>query len=194
MLDKAALKAVLSTAAKQFSHHDSDIARRLNTILSQIEVNTSFETPTSDRALRILPEILNLDEGALAKSISDCYPYLCWRSPGFGRIPPAIAERMAVVEIIGPNGMIHDERCRFGLLVQGNDTYYPMHQHAAEELYLVICGTAKWTVDNRPSEVNGAGAFIHHKPHQPHAMLTEAIPLLTMWGWIGDITSSSYTL
>ncbi len=101
---------------------------------------------------------------------------------------------MAVVEIIGPDGMIFDKRCRFGLLLQDSGTYYPKHQHAAEELYFILSGTAKWTVDNGDPELKGADTFIHHKPNQPHAILTQTKPLLTMWGWAGDITSSSYTM
>lgn len=194
MLDKAALEGVLSTAAQQFSHHNSDIAHHLTTILSEIEVNASIEIPTSVQVCGVLSEFSKLDEGVLFKHISDCYQYLCWRPPGFGKVPSGIAERIAVVEIVGPDGMIFDERCRFGLLLQASDTYYPKHQHAAEELYFILSGTAKWTVDNCDPELNGAGTFIHHKPHQPHAMLTEANPVLTMWGWIGDITSSSYTI
>jgi len=194
MLKKAALEAVLSAATQQFGNHDSDIARRLTMILSEITVNTSVKIPTSVQVSSVLPEGLDLDEGALAKHISDCYKYLCWRSPGFGKVPSAIAKSMAVVEVVGPDGMIFDQRCRFGLLVQASDTYYPTHQHAAEELYFILCGAAKWTVGNSTPELNGAGTFIHHKPHQPHAILTETKPLLTMWGWIGDITSSSYTI
>jgi dimethylpropiothetin dethiomethylase len=194
ILNKAAFKGILSTAAQQFSHHNSDIARRLSMILSEKEVDTFVEMPTSTLINHILPDILKADKSDLANHISDCYPHLRWRSPGFGKIPSTIAERIYVVEIVGPDGMIFDERCRFGLLLQDSETYYPKHQHAAEELYFILNGAAKRIVDNQAPELNGAGAFIHHKPHQPHAMLTESKPVLTMWGWVGDITSSSYTI
>ncbi len=72
MLDKDALEGVLSSAAQQFGHHDSDIARYLSAILFEIEVNTSIENPTSAQGSSVLPENLVLDEGALSKHISDC--------------------------------------------------------------------------------------------------------------------------
>ena len=47
MLNEAALGHILSTAAQQFNRHDSDIARYLSSILSEVEVKNSVETPTS---------------------------------------------------------------------------------------------------------------------------------------------------
>ena len=193
MLNKIALEGALSTAAQQFGHHDSNIARYLSSILSEIEVKNFVETPTSVQLCSVLSKIFKREEGTLVNHISACYRHLSWRHPGFGKVLPAIAERMAVVEIVGPDGMIFNDRYRFGLLLQDRDTYYPKHQHAAEELYFILSGTAKWAVEDNAPKLKGAGEFIHHKPHEPHSILTEEKPLLTMWGWVGDIASASYT-
>ncbi|MEH6458138.1 MAG: dimethylsulfonioproprionate lyase family protein, partial [Cocleimonas sp.] len=99
-----------------------------------------------------------------------------------------------VVEIIGPSGMIIDQRFRFGLLLQDPQIHYAKHQHAAEELYLVLNGEAAWSVDDNEIITRDVGEFIHHAENQPHQMETNNEPLLAMWAWLGDINAESYSI
>ena len=119
---------------------------------------------------------------------------LSWRRPGFGKIPDDIASHMAVCEIIGPTGQIKHETVRTGLLFQGSDITYPRHSHAAEEIYFSLTGPVDWQIENNNWCQKEAGSFIHHLPYQPHAIRTGKTPLLTIWGWSGDIDPDSYRI
>ena len=120
--------------------------------------------------------------------------YLSWRCPGFGKIPDEVASRMAVCEIIGPNGEVKHETVRTGLLFQAPDVTYPRHSHAAEEIYFPLTGPVDWQIDDAKWRQKEAGSFVHHLPYQVHAIRTGKTPLLTIWGWSGDIGSDSYRI
>lgn len=130
----------------------------------------------------------------LYRAISQTSTDLSWRRPGFGKIPDAIASHMAVCEIIGPAGQIKHETVRAGLLFQAPDITYPRHSHAAEEIYFPLTGSVDWQINNAIWCQHEAGSFIHHLPYQPHAIRTGKIPLLTIWGWTGDIAAHSYRI
>ena len=130
----------------------------------------------------------------LCKAISRSSANLSWRRPGFGRIPDDIASQMAVCEIIGPTGQIKHATVRAGLLFQASDITYPRHSHAAEEIYFPLTGPVDWQIENTNWCQKEAGNFIHHLPYQPHAIRTRKTPLLTIWGWSGDIGSDSYRI
>ena len=127
---------------------------------------------------------------AVARSSAD----LSWRRPGFGRIPDDIASHMAVCEIIGPTGQIKHAAVRVGLLFQASDITYPRHSHAAEEIYFPLTGPVDWQIENTNWCQKEAGSFIHHLPYQSHAIRTGKTPLLTIWGWSGDIDPDSYKI
>ena len=119
---------------------------------------------------------------------------LSWRRPGFGNIRADIASHMAVCEIIGPTGQIKHAKVRAGLLFQASDITYPRHSHAAEEIYFPLTGPVDWQIENTNWCQKEAGNFIHHLPYQPHAIRTGKTPLLTIWGWSGDIDPDSYRI
>ena len=127
---------------------------------------------------------------AILRSSTD----LSWRRPGFGKIPDDIASYMAVCEIIGPTGHIKHETVRAGLLFQASDTTYPRHSHAAEEISFPLTGPVDWQIENTSWCQKEAGSFIHHLPDQQHAIRTGKTPLLTIWGWSGDIDPDSYKI
>ena len=130
----------------------------------------------------------------LYQAILQSSAVLSWRRPGFGKIPEDIASRMAVCEIIGPTGQIKHDMVRTGLLFQASDITYPRHSHAAEEIYFPLTGPVDWQIENTNWCQKEAGSFIHHLPYQPHAIRTGKTPLLTIWGWAGDIDSDSYRI
>ena len=130
----------------------------------------------------------------LCKAVVRSSADLSWRRPGFGKIPDDIASQMAVCEIIGPTGQIKHAKVRVGLLFQASDITYPRHSHAAEEIYFPLTGPVDWQIEDTNWCRKEAGSFIHHLPYQPHAIRTGKTPLLTIWGWSGDIDSDSYKI
>lgn len=130
----------------------------------------------------------------LVHNIQKTNAKLAWREPGFGRIPDTIASHLAVCEIIGPNGQIAHEDIRVGLLHQAANVTYPSHNHAAEEVYLVLTGPQEWQKDDDAWYEGSSGDFIHHLPYQPHAIRTARTPLLALWVWTGNIDGSTYRI
>lgn len=106
----------------------------------------------------------------------------------------ATRDRHAYVELVGPKGAFASEDVRLGLYFQSAGTVYPSHHHAAEELYLVLSGTAEWQKDDAPFARVAPGTLIHHLSFQPHATTTLDEPMLAMWAWLGDISPDSYTV
>lgn len=82
-------------------------------------------------------------------------------------------------------------RLGFFLLEPGLD--YPLHQHAAEEIYYVASGKIS-IQHHRAGRPNGllAGDFSITPPHRLHALRTHDEPCLIVYAWIGDITAPGY--
>ena len=98
------------------------------------------------------------------------------------------------VGIVGPQGMIADERFKFGVFLQTPETFYPAHRHAAEELYFLLSGNALWQKDDAPFRPVASGALVHHASYQPHAMRTRNEPLLALWASTGNLSSDTYSV
>jgi dimethylpropiothetin dethiomethylase len=134
-----------------------------------------------------------MPEGRLSDLVRAAAADVTWTG-GVFKMPDGFAGRYAFVEIVGPDGMVACPKLRFGLYLQSPDTYYPPHDHAAEELYLVIGGSARWQKEDGAFFDAPPGALIHHQPHQRHAMETAADPLLALWIWTGDLRVGTYRI
>jgi hypothetical protein len=76
-----------------------------------------------------------------------------------------------------------------GLVLLGPDLHYRAHHHPAEEYYLPL-GGIRW--DHGDGWVDEpAGELIHHEPWQPHAMRTDARPVLLAYLWFGEVGTPS---
>ena len=101
---------------------------------------------------------------------------------------------LKAIELIGPKGLLHNDALRVGLLIQPAHVHYPRHRHAAEELYLVLSGTALWGQNNQVLCAKAPGSFRHHKSWEWHEIVTEEQPLLTLWCWTGDLRYEQYEI
>ena len=125
----------------------------------------------------------------LMNLIAPIAPYLQWRAAGGGKNPA-----LGAVELIGPCGIALADTLRGGLFYQPPNYHYPRHMHAAEECYVQLCGGGVWHADARAPIAGAGGVFVHHRSWQPHALITDAQPLLAVWGWDGDIDMGSYAM
>lgn len=185
---------LIGAAADRLAMHDSGIAGALADGLAALSGGFGLPPPVEVLPCRVLPDLCAGTSDPLVAQVLDCRGELCWRPPGYGRLPVAVSGRMEVVELAGPNGMFTRADLRFGLLLQRENVDYPSHRHAAEELYLVLAGCAGWALDDGAYTDCRTGSFVHHRAWQPHAMKTGPAAMLTMWGWTGDIGSASYTV
>ncbi len=107
-------------------------------------------------------------------------------------MPAGFAGRHAYCDITGPGALIEAPDIGFGAYLQYPETFYPRHWHAAEELYLILGGTALWTRDGVTEVPAPPGTLIRHAPFERHATRTRAEPLLALWVWMGDLDFASY--
>nr|WP_294514266.1 dimethylsulfonioproprionate lyase family protein [uncultured Rhodopila sp.] len=163
--------------------------RRVDPLIALAETAESPAPPTHHPAIRHLAAALEgfRDLAALAES----GPLLPWRH-GYAPHPsrPGLEDRLAWVEIIGPEAPLRYPGLCLGFVLIAPDTMYPAHAHPAVELYHIISGRALWTTGATVEE-RRAGDFILHPSGIPHAMTTAEEPLLTIYTWTGDVISPS---
>jgi len=123
----------------------------------------------------------------LLDAIARARPALAWRQMGRDTVGDTLRAALAYVEIAGPEGMVPASRLRAGLFLQAPKTDYPDHAHEAEELYLVLAGTARWRKGHGRPCALPPGTIVRHRPAEPHAMITGDQPLLALWVWRGAI-------
>ena len=188
------MNAFLRACSKHFQRHDSSIAEHISRTLANVplELRRFSAAPAFDN--KAIPQLLHQSDNELLKILNECSRILPWRQAGFGKLPAQISQRVAVVELVGPNGMYQLHDLRFGLLIQCEGVNYPKHWHAAEELYLVLQGTADWAVDDALPTPRTPGEFVHHRAMQPHTMITQDVPMIALWAWSGEIGGASYSM
>ena len=152
----------------------------------------SGQTPAIafDRAM-LNDALLDQPETPLSPLLTRHAPDLPW-TRGTMVMPASFAERFCFVELMGPTGLLHAASVSYGLYLQYPETFYPAHNHAAEEYYFLLSGDAQWQLDDGAWSKARALDFIHHEAFQRHAMETGDAPLLAMWAWTGDLGVESY--
>ncbi|MCY3769316.1 MAG: dimethylsulfonioproprionate lyase family protein [Gammaproteobacteria bacterium] len=95
-------------------------------------------------------------------------------------------------EIVGKQGPFLSERVRSGIGVWGPHITYPIHRHRAEEVYIVLAGSAVFTVGDRPVREHGRGEVVHVQSMMPHGFRTREDPLVICYLWRnGDLREIS---
>ena len=184
----------LTKSVAVLGQQGGQIGQALQGVLADGRLPVSDLQPAVVPACVLMPGLLLDPRDPLMQSLADCVDDLHWTSPGFGRIPDAVSRQMAVVEILGRDGMFVHQRVRLGVLLQGEHLLYPNHKHLAQEVYHVLSGRAGWSVDSVAFQPREVGDFIYHRSNQLHAMKTQTDPLLALWAWWGDIRSVSYEI
>jgi dimethylpropiothetin dethiomethylase len=187
------MKDLLLAVAAEFAAHDLDAARVIADRLTATANRKAAMSPGTGSHLAYLTTTLAA-AGAhpLAARLAPLAQDLNWSEGREFKMPASFHGRFAYCEIVGPNGMIPAEGFRFGAYLQFPDTWYPIHSHAAEELYFILSGTAEWTRTTAVAQPERPGTLIRHTTHEGHATRTLAEPLLALWAWHGDIDLASY--
>lgn len=193
LIMKETIAQFLGAACQCFSRHDSAIAQQLWDTLTSL-CDKQEAPPTQVPACALLPACTRLSTQPVMRHLLACHQLLAWRHPGFGRLPASLNDHLAVTELVGPAAMYPADSIRFGVLLQAGNVHYPVHQHAAEELYHVLHGTAGWGEHPNRLQRKPAGEFIHHRPFEPHCISTGSEPLVALWCWAGEIDSASYAV
>jgi Dimethlysulfonioproprionate lyase len=137
--------------------------------------------------LRWLPQMIGdaaVFDIDLVTAIAHAAPTLSWRQTYSAQeLSATFLDNYGWSEIFGAHGPLPSARVACGFLVLGPATHYPRHRHEAEEIYLPLSGTAAWQQGDAAWRDRPPGALIHHASNEPHAMRTEASPLLALYLW-----------
>ncbi len=190
--------SLFTTAATRLIEHQSRIAE-----VTAAELVRSIQLPILKppqlvpqcKALQNLFSDASEPNDSLLKEISKVQAHLHWSDSSGGIKSSDVRELLAFVELVGPTGMVVNANCRAGILLQLENTQYPDHYHAAEELYLALSGTGLWFRESEPGgKTQSPGDFIYHKSNEIHAMHSSSEPLLAFWCWSGDIDFGTYNM
>ncbi len=93
--------------------------------------------------------------------------------------------RYGFMELIGPRGPFVADDIACGLLLFAPEMEYPQHRHEAEEIYLVLAGTAAWRAGTKDYATVPPGGVLHRRSWVPHATRMGAEPMLALYLWRG---------
>mgnify|MGYP006081975217 CR=1 FL=1 len=85
--------------------------------------------------------------------------------------------------IIGENGPFSSDAIRLYMVYMPPHLYYPWHNHPAEEIYMLVSGSAVFKRMGLPDKTLAEGDTSFHEGNQPHAMETLAEPVLCLAAW-----------
>ena len=143
----------------------------------------------SDCLLADLPQAPTPSAQAFCDAVITHQDFVAWKNdytanqPG---IDHAYLQRTGYFDLSGPNGPFVDatHRVMVGYWREGLD--YPLHWHAAEEMYCIAAGRTLFAVDDNPLTLREPGTCIEHASQQPHRMRMDPDPLLALIIWRGQ--------
>lgn len=164
------------------------------------QIFAALETPASQRPGpgSRLPVCAHLDT-ALSVEASDpclrrlieCFeaiePALEWwrRTDGGGTASANFADGHANAMLLGPGGLEERKDIWLGVTLMAPNVRYPDHDHAPEEVYLVLSdgqfqqGEGEWFSP-------GVGGSFYNVPEIRHAMRSLDTPLFAFWALLAD--------
>jgi mannose-6-phosphate isomerase-like protein (cupin superfamily) len=109
-----------------------------------------------------------------------------------GVVSDALLAAYGFAEIIGNHGPFISDRIRCGIAAWGPGIVYPRHQHDAEEIYMLLAGSAEYSVGDTTESYHGAGDVVFVKSMTIHGFRTTDKALVVCYLWqAGDLREIS---
>ena len=143
-------------------------------------------------ARALLQQETSLQSGqfaALADLIQKTALDMCWRDiytpPPQAKDKDAyeFSNRLGCYSLIGKDAPYSSDALRLFIVYMPANLHYPWHTHPAEEIYLVISGSAIFKRQNHLDEHLQEGQTMFHQSQQPHAIITRDEPMLSLVAW-----------
>ena len=96
------------------------------------------------------------------------------------------------VELIGPDGVVPSQTVRLGLYGILPHADYGLRTHPAEEIFVMLAGEADWKRADAPYLAHGPGERSYHPSMMPHATRTRASAFMSLYVWVGDVSTERY--
>ena len=125
----------------------------------------------------------------LANLIQKTAPAMCWRDiytpPPHAKNKDAyeFSNRLGCYSLIGKDAPYASDALRLFVIYMPANLHYPWHTHPAEEIYLVISGSAIFKRQHHQDEHLEEGQTMFHQSQQPHAIITKDEPMLSLVAW-----------
>ena len=106
---------------------------------------------------------------------------------------PVLAGGLMAGQVIGGRGKLHSKDLYLGLFLLAPHVIYPLHQHAALEIYHVLSGEIyiRHGRDKLSMHVT-AGEHSVTPPHQVHELRTGTEACLIAYVWTGDLVGENW--
>ncbi len=187
-LTVAAVAVTRRMAARIASTALGSVAEVAEAALAAERVRPPNDCPLTD-AKKLVPDETHPDTALLVEAFQSGLDDLAWfRNDA---VPSDFVTQSAAAELIGPDGALPSDTLRFGFFLIAPDTEYVRHWHAAVEHYMVLAGSAVFTLD-AGSNRHGAGEVVSIPSMAPHAITTDDAGVLILYSWTGDITFDTY--
>ena len=120
----------------------------------------------------------------LQQAIRNASEVVHWRDTYKGTdISDDFMARFGCYCIIGDDAPFTSNSIRLWMVYMPPHLYYPWHNHPAEEMYMVVSGSAAFRRKGCPEEELLEGDTSFHTSNQPHAMETFEAPVLCLVAW-----------
>lgn len=94
----------------------------------------------------------------------------------------AMLSDYAFAEVIGLRGPFISDRIRCGISIWGPHLIYPKHRHQAEEIYIVLAGSAEFIIEGNIT-LETAGSLLKVESLAEHGFQTFTEPLVVYYLW-----------
>lgn len=123
---------------------------------------------------------------ALADAVRDALPHRRWYRILDGAPVDTALERGLVAAQVGVDTATDT---RMGMFLLGPGLHYPLHTHAALEVYYVVSGTLTLRHGRAGTPFRiGPGEHSVTPNHRPHSLTTGDHPCLIVYAWRGPVT------
>ena len=108
-------------------------------------------------------------------------------------VDPLLAERMFAGQVVGQVGLLKSDHVRTGLFLLAPGLHYPMHTHAASEIYFCLAGsvTLQYGLNGDPFDLLPGKISVTYSNHA-HSLTTGTQPTLLVYQWIGEVDSPNW--
>ncbi|MBI1383550.1 MAG: transcriptional regulator [Rhizobiales bacterium] len=186
----AELQGFIDAASIAFAAHASEPAARraVDLVFAALESPGTIRASPADRppvCAHFRPALETASAHAplapLVERLEALEPQLAWRTrPSDATASASFADGHANAMIVGPSGLEKRSDVWLGVSLLAPHVRYPDHDHAPEEVYLVLSDS-----DFRQADgawfTPGIGGSFYNEPSIVHAMRSRDRPLLALW-------------